>query len=199
MKRILMLFLILLSVGLVMTACSDSDDTSGSDSGKQEEKKKKGSKDKAKDSEGGVRTFQIGETAEIMSASYRFPYELTVNSVELVKDEFAGHSISEYYMSDVPDDARFFVVNVTLKNIQKKAYAPYDHIMPQLYQEMDGHDFSEEEFTPKWREELEPGGEVTTNLVFLGSRLESADSAFLKMESMDVDRETLFELPIPKE
>ena len=187
MKKVL----ILLLTGLVLVACSeegadgekesDSNDNADTEDIEQEAEKKD--------------VYQIGETAVITSDMYDFDYEVTVNDFVLTK-EIEGVKIEDF-LSGASDDARFAVVDVTIKNITEESYIPNEMFSANFsHIDQESGNISEDDFFTERDEELEPGKEITGPVVFL-AYVDEADAFLMKYEMMS-DEETHFELPNPE-
>lgn len=196
MRETMKKILIILLAGILLAACSDdggngknndqgSDGASTGDENKAEEKE--ASKDK--------KVYQIGETAVITSDMYEFDYEVTVNDFELTK-EVDGTKIGDY-ISGAVEEARFAVIDVSIKNISDEAYVPNEMFSANFAGSQDrGGDTMIDQFFTEGDKELGPGEELNGHLVYT-TRMNYADTFILKYEFTS-DEETHFELPNPE-
>ncbi|WP_121604568.1 DUF4352 domain-containing protein [Virgibacillus sp. Bac332] len=190
MKKILISFLFLGFLFLI-AGCSDSSDneneskdtkeTPNEDVGKVENKEKK--------------IYQIGETAEIKSGLYDFPYEVTVNSFELIKEEKNGINPTELYGGELEPEESIAVANVTIKNTSDKSFIPSEKISAQFLIEGKASQNSFDQFFTERNKELAPGQEITGDLAYF-NMYESNKDFQLVYEFKD-SQETRFILPNP--
>ncbi|ASK62850.1 hypothetical protein CFK37_12175 [Virgibacillus phasianinus] len=150
MKKIIILFLAI----AVIAGCSDDTSDKGS---------KEDSKEVSKDTtipEGEV--YSINETAEITNPKHGFTYEVTVNSFELT-DKYKDKTMDELKVEGFPD-AKLAVANVTIKNIGDQVFKPSQ--IKNLLLTVDGNGTGKMDLSPSLNVELEPGKEITKDLVF---------------------------------
>ncbi|MFD2210440.1 DUF4352 domain-containing protein [Virgibacillus halophilus] len=192
MKKILAVLIL----GILLVGCSDGEnkneksniDDSATSKGEDVNKSDEGKKDEKK-------VYQIGETAVITSDMYDFDYQVTVNDFKLVR-EVDGVKIEDY-ISGAIDEDRFAVINVTIKNISDEAYVPNEMFSANFSKQGDdGGHTSEDQFFTERDKELQPGKEITGNIVFT-TRVNSAKTFLIKFEG-NSDEETHFELPNPE-
>ncbi|ASK62858.1 hypothetical protein CFK37_12215 [Virgibacillus phasianinus] len=188
MKKILVLLFATLL--LVVSACDDSDEASKSNDNDEKASEttgdnKKGEKLKDK------RIYRIGETAEIFSSTYDFPYEVTVNSFKLTTDAVEGVTLADKGY-DGSRNGKFAVVNVTIKNTSDRPFVPKEKISAQLLSESVA-ETSDDKFFKERNEELKPGEEVTGNLVYTHS---FDDEVYFLTYEQKATTETKFELPV---
>ncbi|MBP1968650.1 hypothetical protein J2Z83_000742 [Virgibacillus natechei] len=192
--------LIILLAGIFIVGCSGNDGEENTDEGEngddQVEENGEGDNTQSEDGEEDKDVYQVGETAETNSSSYGFPYEITVNEFEVTTDDIEGHSLEDFV--DPTEDDRFVAVNVTLKNTGDESFVPEDKISAQLLGEMISEtDYNE--FFKEREEELEPGEEITGNVVYLTNMLFENDVVYFTYEAAALDNEVQFELPVPEE
>ncbi|ASK62849.1 hypothetical protein CFK37_12170 [Virgibacillus phasianinus] len=191
-KLLILLFAALL---IVVTGCSDdSDDTSKTNDNNEKASETTNNDDKKDEKKEDKKVYQIGETAEITSSTYEFPYEVTVNSFELTKDKVDGVSLDEK-VSEVDEEDRFAVVNVTIKNTSDRPFVPNEKISAQFISETLGEQTDDSFFT-KRNEKLEPGQEISGNLVTVIGN--TNDEVFYIVYEAMSGEETKFELPNPE-
>lgn len=137
--------------------------------------------------------YKIGEPAVITSDLYDFDYEVTVTDFEMT-DEVDGVSIFDYVLGlEEEDPTRFAVVYVTIKNISDEAYIP-NEMFSANFSDVDqgAGTVAELEFSPELDEELAPGEEVNSRVVYTHD-LNEEDAYWFKYEIMS-DEETIFEV-----
>jgi len=198
MKKLLM---ILLASIFLVSACNedntensngndgDNDQTAENDENNNENE----TADKQKD------IYQIGETAAAESSSYGFPYEVTVNDFQITADEVNGYTIEEFFSetSDPGEDARFALVNITMANTGDDAFSVNDTMTPFLVSDMINED-PEVKAMPEFDEEIQPGEEITADLIFITTTALDEDGTIdLYFNIHDPKRVFRFELPIP--
>ncbi|MDY7045178.1 DUF4352 domain-containing protein [Virgibacillus sp. M23] len=196
MKKILLILLL----AIFVVGCSDNgessdnENTDNEDSAETEKENDEnvGEKNKKKD------LYQIGETADITSSSYGFPYQITVNSVELTTQDVDGLALEDLNFS-AEEGGKFLVANVTIKNTGDSPFIPKEKISAQLDEEDAPGFLAEEDPFPERNEELAPGEEITGNLAYTHDAFEDYDVLYLTYEAEDNDYETKFEIPIPNE
>ncbi|MBM7597876.1 hypothetical protein JOC34_000233 [Virgibacillus halotolerans] len=189
--------LIILLAGVFIAGCSNDDTSNESDTDNDQVTDGNGTEDESTDNDDSERrkdVYQIGETAKTTSSSYGFPYEITVNDFEVTTDEVDGYSMDDF---DSFDDDVFVVVNVTLKNTGDKPFIPNDKISAQLIGELISETSYDEFFTER-EEELEPGEEITGNVVYLTDSLYENDVVYFTYEAEATKEEVKFELPVPE-
>ena len=188
------LFIILLA-GVFIAGCSNDQDnnkTSASESKIDQTKQAESKRDKNTEKKD---VYQIGETAVITSDMYDFDYEVTVNDFELSK-VVEGVSIDDF-VSGAPENERFAVVEVTIKNIGDESYVPNEMFSANFSNiDQESGKISEDEFFTERDKELAPGEEITGPVVFI-TKVDIADAFLMKYEVMS-DEETHFELPNPE-
>lgn len=198
MKKLLM---ILIASTLFIAACS-GDDTENSngdnnDNEQTEENNENNNENETADEQKDV--YQIGETAVAESSSYGFPYEVTVNDFQVTADEVNGYTIAEFFSetSDPGEDTRFSVVNITVANTGDDAFSVNDTMTPSLIGDFT-NERPERDAMPEFNEEIQPGEEMTADLIFITSRILDEDGMVeLYFNTHDSDHEFRFELPIP--
>lgn len=137
--------------------------------------------------------YKIGEPAIITSDLYDFDYEVTVTDFEMT-EEVDGVSIFDYVRGlDEDDPTRFAVVYVTIKNISDEAYIPNEMFSANFSDVDQGAGVvAELEFSPELDEELAPGEEINSKVVYTYD-LNEEDTYWFKYEIMS-DEETIFEV-----
>ena len=137
--------------------------------------------------------YTIGESAVITSDLYDFDYEVTVTDFEMT-DEVDGESIYDYVRGLGEEDlTRFAVVYVTIKNISDEAYIPNEMFSANLSDVDQGAGtVAELEFSPELDEELAPGEEVSSKVVYTYD-VNEENAYWFKYEIMS-DEETIFEV-----
>ena len=190
--------LIILLAGVFIAGCSNDDTSNEADTDDDQVTDGNGSEDENTDNDDGEEkkdVYQIGETAQITSSSYGFPYEVTVNDFKLTTDDVGGETL-EYHAPNPGEDDRFAVINVTLKNIGDKPLTPNDKLSAQLI----GDDITSESSIPelykKGDEELAPGEEITDDLVYVSRTFVHEKVLYLTYEIADTKKEVKFELPV---
>ncbi|MFC0299817.1 DUF4352 domain-containing protein [Virgibacillus soli] len=198
MKR--MSIIILLILGLFLTACSSNDDGDKKEEPNNEQGAPTTDKEKSDGSsdskEGNI--YQIGETAKTETSSLGYPYEITLNSFEITTEDPKGVSIDDYnYESE--DGGRFAILNVTLKNVGDKSFVPNEQISANIVYSSGGYEHDrDEEFFLERNEELNPGEEITGELVYTSMKFLNEEKLHLIYEYL-ANEEIRFELPVPKE
>lgn len=194
------LFIILLA-GVFIAGCSNDDTSNEADSDDDQVTEGNGSEDENTDDDDGEEekdVYQIGETAKTTSSSYGFPYEITVNDFRLTTDDVDGYSLEDFN-SEIEEDHRFAVINVTIKNTGEKSFVPNDKISAQLI----GNDITSEssliEFYKEGDKELGPNKELTADLVYMSRVFFHDDYLYLTYEAEATKEEVKFELPVPEE
>ncbi|WP_188453575.1 DUF4352 domain-containing protein [Virgibacillus oceani] len=193
------LFILFLTVALifVITGCGDDSSEKEKSNGTNEQKTELNDDNSKTQEREGKNVYQIGETAQIISDLYDFPYEVTVNSFELTTEPVDGVKLEEKVL-EVGENDRFAVVNVTIKNVSDEAFVPNEMISAQLIGETVGENSYDEEFFTDRNKELNPGEEITGNLVYLSNNFVKEDTLYLAYEYMATDEETRFKLPVSK-
>ncbi|MBM7597887.1 hypothetical protein JOC34_000244 [Virgibacillus halotolerans] len=195
MKKLLMILL----AGIFIAGCSNDDTSNEADTDDDQVTEDNDSEDENIDNDDGEEkkdVYQIGETAQITSSSYGFSYEVTVNDFELTTDEIDGYSMEDFN-SQPHEDRRFAVINVTLKNTGEDRLVPNDKLSAQLLGELTSES-SLIEFYKKGDEELDPGEEMTDDLVYMSRTFFDEDTIYLTYEAEATKEEVKFELPIPE-
>jgi hypothetical protein len=188
MKKLLLILL----AAIFIAGCSDNGDDVTSDSSKDKET----SETVADNKDGDKKIFQIGETADITTVNADLPYQVTVNSFELTTDSVDGVKLEDYNYS-VEDGHQFGVVNVTMKNTGDVSFVPMDHISAEIYDGEIPQFLSKDETFKERFEELEPGKEITGNLVYGSTYFDDFEVLHLVFEAESFHNETRFELPMP--
>ena len=190
--------LIILLAGVFIAGCSNNDTSNETDTDDDQVTEDNNSEDENTNNDDGEEkkdVYQIGETAQITSSSYGFPYEVTVNDFELTTDDVDGDSMGDH-VSNPGENHRFAVINVTLKNISDEPLTPNDKISAELM----GDDITSEsaipEFYAKGDEELAPGEEMTDDLVYISKTFIREKALYLTYEIADTKEEVKFELPV---
>lgn len=186
--------MILLASIFFIAACN-GDDTENSN-GDNNENEQTAEDDEGNSEENSV--YQIGETASTESSSYGFPYEVTVNSMELT-EEVEGRALAEFYAesSEPSEDARFAVINVTLANTGDEGFIPNSTMTPTLIGDLTSES-PEVNAMSVFDEEIPAGEEVTADLVYITDTLfEENGMIDLFFNIHDPNLEIKFELPIP--
>ena len=190
----------ILLAGIFIAGCSNDDTSNEADTDDDQVTEDNDSEDENIDNDDGEEkkdVYQIGETAQIVSSSYDFPYEVTVNNFELTTDDVGGESLEDH-AGNLGEDHRFAVINVTLKNTGEKSIVPNDKLSAQL----DGDVFTSESTIPgiykKGDEELAAGDEMTDDLVYASNTFFDEDYLYLTYEAADTKKEVKFELPVPE-
>ncbi|MBR7796394.1 DUF4352 domain-containing protein [Agaribacter marinus] len=195
MKKLLVL-LVLLAV-IVVAGCSDNDEGDNKeekDDNKEQATETNDDNNKRKDAED-KKVYQIGETATITSDLYDFPYEVTVNDFELTSKPINGIDLEQFgYTSE--EGGQFAVINATIKNISDQPFVPNEMISAQLVSESIGLNSEDEDFFLERNEELNPGEEITGDLVYISSDFNKDNVLYLVYEYMASNEETKFELPV---
>ncbi|MFA1819796.1 DUF4352 domain-containing protein [Virgibacillus oceani] len=200
------LFIILLA-GIFIAGCNGNDEeenSNGEMNGNDQAEENNGDDDGENNEDNGdeqTNIYQIGETAEGTSSSYGFPYEVTVNDFEVTGDEVAGNTLEDIYAEgfEPSEDARFAVVNVTLNNTGDDSFVPNDTMSPTLDGEFTS-EYPDMSLSPELDAELNPGEEVTADLVFIIDTLFQEDGVVnLVYNIHDPNHEFHFELPIPEQ
>ncbi|PAV28971.1 hypothetical protein CIL05_13400 [Virgibacillus profundi] len=195
MKKLLLILL----AAIFVAGCSDNGEDTNSEPSENEGTSETETEDENTETENEKKAiYQIGETADITSDVYGFPYQVTVNSFELTTESVDGLSLEDLNYS-AEEGARFAVANVTIKNTGDSSFVPQDKISAQLFLENE-YDLPSEDDTFKERyEELAPGDEITGNLVYTDSYFYENEVVYLTYEAEAIDDETKFELPIQEE
>lgn len=198
MKKLLV-SLLTLAVLILMVSCSDdSKDTKNSNqtNDKNEQTTDPNDQDNKEEEDEGKKVYQIGETAQLKSDLYGFPYEVTVNSFELTTEPVNGVKLEDKVM-EIGENHRFAVINVTIKNTGEKSFIPNEKISAQLVNETLSENSYDEEFFTERNKELKPGNEITGNLVYMSPLFFEEDVIYLAYELISSE-ETRWELPIPE-
>ena len=185
----------ILLAGVFIAGCSNDDSSNEPNKDNDQVAEDNGSEDDD-NAEEKKDVYQIGETAQITSSSYGFPYEVTVNDFKLTTDEIDGYSMEDFN-SQPHEDRRFAVINVTLKNTGENPLVPNDKLSAQLLGDLTSES-SLIEFYKKGDEELEPGEEMTDNLVYMSRTFFDEENLYLTYEVEDTKKEVKFELPVPE-
>lgn len=198
MKKLLMI--LLTSIFLISACNGDNTENSNGNDGENdqtEENDENNNENETADEQKDI--YQIGETAAAESSSYGFPYEVTVNEFQITADEVNGYTIAEFFAesSDPGEDTRFSVVNITVANTGDDAFSVNDTMTPMLIGDMTNED-PEINAMPEFDEEIQPGEEITADLIFITSSILDEDEMVdLYFNIHDPKREFRFELPIP--
>ena len=192
-------WLIAIAALFVLAACSDKgENASGNEENNQlsgennVEESTKGNKNEEETD----KVYKIGETAVVTSDLYDFDYEVTVTDFQIT-DEVDGVSVFDYVRGlEESDPSRFAVVYVTIKNSSDEAYVPNEMFSANFSDVgQKAGTMSELEFSPELDEELAPGEEVKSKVVYL-HQLDEQDAYWFKYEIMS-KKETIFEVPNP--
>ncbi|TFJ91205.1 hypothetical protein [Lentibacillus salicampi] len=194
--------LIILLAGIFIAGCSGTDGAGensdgGESEGNQFEEDNEGENEQSEE-DGKEAVYQIGETAQITSSSYGFPYEVTVNDFKVTK-EVEGYSVEDFFMegSEPSEETRLAVVNITMKNTGNESFVPDEKISAELIGELTSVSSETKVFTER-KEELGTDEEITGNLVFVSNTLFDDGLVYLIYEFADPDEEVKFELPVPE-
>ncbi|GAA0603069.1 hypothetical protein GCM10009001_20080 [Virgibacillus siamensis] len=176
------LFFLILMVGLIIAGCSDDtkDQSGNNDSSNQQAETEQTSNEKSE-----KEVYEVGDTAQLHSGTYGFPFVATVNSYKLKTNS-----------NGVPTS----VINVTIKNTNKDAFIPKNKISAQVLVKDGDHTLSLNAKRDKFNalsKKLKPGEEITGNLVYSSSYIKEADKLFLAYEYMSTE-ETRWKLPLEK-
>lgn len=152
-KLLVLLFAILLVAG-----CSN--DSADKDKDKTKEPNEEAS-EPIEEEKGKV--YPMNEPVKITVVEYDLPFEITVNSFKMSK-EFNGKPMSELFEHDF-SRAILAIANVTIKNVSDQVFVPSEKTSPNL--NFDGQITPPEDLSPKLDKKLEPGEEVSEDLVFL--------------------------------
>lgn len=194
MKKFMML--LLLSTIVIISACSnDSDD--GSKSGDNEKVKETEKANKEEDKGEKKKIYHVGDTAKITSSTYEFPYEVTLNSFKLTTEPVDGVKLEDKIL-EVSENDRFAVANVTIRNTSNPPFVPNDKISAQLMIGDMAVNSEDVDFFTDREKKLEPGKEITGNLVYVSSYFYDEDVLYLTYELRANTEETKFELPVSK-
>ncbi|WP_411843542.1 hypothetical protein [Salinicoccus sp. HZC-1] len=179
----------ILSLVLILGACSDSNESKGQTT---EDTNEEPSEDS--ESEDGE-IHEIGDTVEVESFEWELPYEVTVNSFEQ-SQEYNGEPIGTFVMN--AGESHFLgIVNLTVKNTGEEAIVIGEYVHPDIVQggEMGGEQFifdvSEEDLS----QELQPGEEATFDLVYIMTDAIESDYYELKFEN-NAPTEQSYRLPL---
>lgn len=198
MKKLLMI--LLASIFLISACNEDNTENSNGNDGENnqtEENDENNNENETADEQKDI--YQIGETATAESSSYGFPYEVTVNEFQITADEVNGYTLSEFFSetSNPGEDTRFSVVNITVANTGDDAFSVNDTMTPMLIGDMTSES-PEINAMPEFDEEIQPGKEITADLIFITSTiLDEDETVDLYFNIHDPKREFRFELPIP--
>lgn len=197
MKKILFMVFLLLFIAACNNNNENADDSTDNNSNDETETEEESD---GEDEEGNEskEVYQVGDTADITSNSYGFPYQVTLNSVELTADEVDGLALEDLNYS-AEEGGKFLVANVTIKNTGDSPITPKEQLSAQLYGEDTPTFSSEDQPFSEREEELAPGEEITGNLVYTDSEFEDYDVFYLTYEAEAIEDETRFEIPIPNE
>lgn len=190
MKKIVLLFATLL---FVVSACSHDPDETSKSNDNSEKASETTNEDKKDEKQEDKKVYQIGETAEITSSTYDFPYEVTVNSFKLTTDPVEGVTLADKGY-DGSRDGKFAVVNVTIKNTSDRPFVPKEKVSAQLLSKSVS-ETSDDEFFKERNEELKPEEGITGNLVYTHS---FDDEVYFLTYEQKASTETKFELPATK-
>ncbi|WP_188453573.1 DUF4352 domain-containing protein [Virgibacillus oceani] len=198
MKRLLILFLAT-SLVLVISGCSDNsvneNKTNQDTNETQSEDVNNNSDNESKSENEKKKIYQVGETAKIISGLYDFPYEVTVNSFELIRKEKDGINPKELYGGELEPEESIAIANVTIKNISDMPFIPNEKISAQFLMEGKASQNSFDQFFTERNEELKPGEEITGNLAYF--KMYDSNEDFQLVYEFKDKQETKFLLPNP--
>lgn len=192
MKKWLMLILAM----VVLVACSDKNENTTTNEKTDSSDSNEVEAESDTNEEQSNKIYGIGETAVVTSDLYEFDYEVTVTDFQIM-DEVDGENIFDFVLGlEESDPTRFAVVYVTIKNISDEAYVPNEMFSANLSNvDEEAGVVSETQFSTELDQELEPGEEVDSKVVY--TYYTDEDAYWFKYEIMS-DEETIFELPNPK-
>lgn len=196
MKKWTMLMMSVLLLGACSTDNGDSEKEAEANPSENEtvvDADKETEKEDTNEDKDKNKIYTIGESAVITSDLYDFDYEVTVTDFEMT-DEVDGESIYDYVRGLGEEDlTRFAVVYVTIKNISDEAYIPNEMFSANLSDVDQGAGtVAELEFSPELDEELAPGEEVSSKVVYTYD-VNEENAYWFKYEIMS-DEETIFEV-----
>lgn len=189
MKKIL---IFLLAIILLAGCSNDSNDSS--DENKPKDNDEKTSETTKEDKKDEKKVYEVGDTAQITSDTYEFPYEVTVNSFELTT-EVEGMTVKERFNAPITEEDKFAVANVTIKNTSDRSFIPNEKISGELLLGDLSINSDDNIFTER-NKKLKPGESITGNLVFISSDFYTEESLFLTYELLANTEETKFRLPV---
>ena len=188
----------ILSLILILAACSDSNESEGetTDENTEEETSENTSKETSEDSESvDGKIYEIGDTVEVESYEWEIPYEVTVNSFEQAQ-EYNGEPMDSFVMN-VGDSHFLGIVNVTVKNLSGEPIVIGEYVHPDIVQggEMGGDQFIFEVSEEDLSQELQADEKATFDLVYIMTDAIDSDYYELKFEN-GAPTEQSYRLPL---
>ncbi|MCK1976307.1 DUF4352 domain-containing protein [Jeotgalicoccus huakuii] len=191
MKKLLLFFVFTL---FALTACGNEENTEATDTSEVSEE----TEDESSNSEEGKsdEIYEIGDTTQVESYEFDAKYEVTVNSLDQVK-EYDGQPVEEVIIN-APESVFLGVVNLTVKNISDEPIVIGEYVFPDIIEsDREGggeqfiFDFSEEDLN----QELAVDEEATFDLVYSMDSELGSGGYYLKFEN-GMPTETTYSLPI---
>lgn len=184
-----------MGLSFVLVACGDSSDDKEKDTMKEETETEEVYKEESseRDDKTDEKVVEVGEAVDVESFEWDVPYQVTVNSVDLVS-EYNGEDITEY-VSNADENIKFLVANTIIKNTSDEPMITGEYVIPRLGIDTGGSgesfifELSEEELS----KEIAPGEEVELDFVFIQDLLTVRDpegNVYLHFEGMRDDQKT---------
>ena len=194
MKKLLSL-LCVMGLSFVLVACGDSSDEKETDTSNDKTETEEVNKEESSEADDKTdeKVVEVGETVDVESFEWDVPYQVTVNSVDLVS-EYNGEDITEY-VSNADENIKFLVANTIIKNTSDEPMITGEYVIPRLGIDTEGSgenfifELSEEELS----KEIAPGEEVELDFVFIQDLLTVRDpegNVYLHFEGMTDDQKT---------
>ena len=187
----------ILSLILVLAACSDSNESKGETEAENKEETSEDTGEESTEDTGSEdgEIHEIGDTVEVESFEWEIPYEVTVNSFEQAQ-EYDGEPMDSFVMN--AGESHFLgVVNVTVKNIADEPIVIGEYVHPDVVQggEMGGEQFIFEVSEEDLSQELQADEEATFDLVYIMTDAIDSDYYELKFEN-NAPTEQSYRLPL---
>ena len=194
MKKLLNL-LCVMGLSFILVACGDSSDEKETNTSKENTETEDVNKEESSEADDKTdeKVVEVGETVDVESFEWDVPYQVTVNSVDLVS-EYNGEDITEY-VSNADENIKFLVANTIIKNTSDEPMITGEYVIPRLGIDTEGSgenfifELSEEELS----KEIAPDEEVELDFVFIQDLLTVRDpegNVYLHFEGMTDDQKT---------
>ncbi|CAD2074002.1 hypothetical protein GCM10007358_12180 [Phocicoccus schoeneichii] len=194
MKKLLSV-LFVMGLSFLLVACGDSSDEKETDTSNEKTETEEVNKEESSEADDKTdeKVVEVGETVDVESFEWDVPYQVTVNSVDLVS-EYNGEDITEY-VSNADENIKFLVANTIIKNTSDEPMITGEYVIPRLGIDTEGSgenfifELSEEELS----KEIAPGEEVDLDFVFIQDLLTVRDpegNVYLHFEGMTDDQKT---------
>lgn len=121
-----------MGLSFVLVACGGESDDKEKDTTKEETETEEVNKEESseRDDKTDEKVVEVGETVDVESFEWDVPYQVTVNSVDLVS-EYNGEDITEY-VSNADENIKFLVANTIIKNTSDEPMITGEYVILRL-------------------------------------------------------------------